>query len=1044
MPGFSIVTNINSLLAQENLGRTNELQTRTIQRLTSGLRINSSADDAAGLAVANRFRSDVSVLQQGIRNGSDGLSTLQTIDGGLNNVSLLIDRARTLATQSASGTFTGDRGTLNSEFQSVVQEINRQAQAIGLDAGGTFNASLSVFIGGGRSSNGVNEVQNGAVTIDLSNSAVGGQQLGLEGVRALGGVEGTTDIGSSSTTSVENIIANATNAASLDAAGFTEFDFTGPGFADGGKATLAVNLSGVVDSATLATAINDAIDGFSATSSSGEAFKAAGITAAVNTDSTGKQQLSFSSSTTAFQVRAGDLTSNALLGNFVNASSSAQGASLDVRVRSGTASGDASATNTDTIKVKISGGGLQTAQTVSFTLTGSETQAEVFSALTDAVAANNTLSSSGFAATGDTGTDLVDFTNSKGQKFEVLVSGDSENLLGFGSARLDGSGNTTFNTITSGSGLDVSVDADARLTINIEGTSTPQTIDVSVRGNNDADVTTTTAQGVVDQINQAIASDATLSQAGFKASLSGGALKLESTTGTEFQLLVDESRGGSFLGLGTSNTTVDGTAITTGTNFGAPGQNTASVQFAADTTGDTVADATVTGTLNVGYTGGAVTAAAGDETGLVSLTVTNQRTGATFNISAAVGNSEDSDAVVTNLGAAIDTALGANVIELTNGGGGATNALEFAAGASANDNDLFSFTDVTYTSTGGTASFDLGIANGTDFEIEPINEQRIAARLQTAADANASLDAAGVTFTADGVNDTVDVSSLSTISFTGTDANAGVTGFVSGIAQVSTDVAGGNSISTGTLTEQGTFAESTVTAGGSQATQGSVVADPTAFTNLTNGNDAQSIVVTATSPTGSVQSLNINLTDSNARNLDEAISAINTALQQSNNSTLQDVVAVKERLTSTTDGIRFISGLTEGFSVNVGGTSSGNGINGGSAQVLQSAQLEGGSVSDISSKENAENAVTLLASAVSVLGSIQANVGRGQNRLQFAISLATTQITNISAAESRIRDADLAQEAANLTRAGIAQQAGIAALAQANSAPQAVLALLRG
>ena len=84
MPGFSIVTNVNSLLAQENLSRTNQLQTTTIARLTSGLRINSSADDAAGLAVANRFRSDIAVLRQGVRNAADGLSTLQTIDGGLN------------------------------------------------------------------------------------------------------------------------------------------------------------------------------------------------------------------------------------------------------------------------------------------------------------------------------------------------------------------------------------------------------------------------------------------------------------------------------------------------------------------------------------------------------------------------------------------------------------------------------------------------------------------------------------------------------------------------------------------------------------------------------------------------------------------------------------------------------------------------------------------------------------------------------------------------------------------------------------------------
>ena len=63
MAGFSIVTNISSLVAQENLIKTNFLQQRTITRLTSGLRINSSADDAAGLAIANRFRSDIAVLQ---------------------------------------------------------------------------------------------------------------------------------------------------------------------------------------------------------------------------------------------------------------------------------------------------------------------------------------------------------------------------------------------------------------------------------------------------------------------------------------------------------------------------------------------------------------------------------------------------------------------------------------------------------------------------------------------------------------------------------------------------------------------------------------------------------------------------------------------------------------------------------------------------------------------------------------------------------------------------------------------------------------------
>jgi flagellin len=81
---------------------------------------------------------------------------------------------------------------------------------------------------------------------------------------------------------------------------------------------------------------------------------------------------------------------------------------------------------------------------------------------------------------------------------------------------------------------------------------------------------------------------------------------------------------------------------------------------------------------------------------------------------------------------------------------------------------------------------------------------------------------------------------------------------------------------------------------------------------------------------------------------------------------------------------------------------------------------------------------------VSALGVSQAAVGKGENNLNYAVALAQSQVTNEAAAESRIRDADLAAEAANLSKAQILVQAGTAALAQANSAPQAILSLLKG
>ena len=135
---FSIQTNVNSLIAQENLRVNSNFQSQTIQRLTSGFRINQSGDDAAGLAIANKFRSDTAELTQGVRNANDGISTLQIIDGGMNNIGKMLDRLKTLATQSSSETFTGDRSVLNKEYQTLVNEIDRQAQGIGLSTGGHF------------------------------------------------------------------------------------------------------------------------------------------------------------------------------------------------------------------------------------------------------------------------------------------------------------------------------------------------------------------------------------------------------------------------------------------------------------------------------------------------------------------------------------------------------------------------------------------------------------------------------------------------------------------------------------------------------------------------------------------------------------------------------------------------------------------------------------------------------------------------------------------------------------------------------------------
>src|SRR5215470_13054379 len=115
MASFSVVSNISAANAQANLTTTNVHLKQTLTRLSSGLRINQSGDDAAGLAVANSYRSTVAVLNQGVANANDGLSTLQIKDGALGNISTLLDRLSTLAAQSASSSSSVDRTALNNE-----------------------------------------------------------------------------------------------------------------------------------------------------------------------------------------------------------------------------------------------------------------------------------------------------------------------------------------------------------------------------------------------------------------------------------------------------------------------------------------------------------------------------------------------------------------------------------------------------------------------------------------------------------------------------------------------------------------------------------------------------------------------------------------------------------------------------------------------------------------------------------------------------------------------------------------------------------------
>ena len=194
---ISIQTNVAALYGQQNLSVNSQLQQTTINRLTSGYRINSSADDAAGLAIANALRSQRTELTQGIRNANDGVSQLQIIDGGLNNISQILDRVKTLVVQGSSATFTGDYGTLVNEIKSDLTEIDRQANNVGLGATATdFKQNLSVYIGGGLGTSNGGQIGSAAESVNLSATAVGTVGLGLTSVFNLAAASSAADFSS--------------------------------------------------------------------------------------------------------------------------------------------------------------------------------------------------------------------------------------------------------------------------------------------------------------------------------------------------------------------------------------------------------------------------------------------------------------------------------------------------------------------------------------------------------------------------------------------------------------------------------------------------------------------------------------------------------------------------------------------------------------------------------------------------------------------------------------------------------------------------------
>jgi flagellin len=140
------------LNAQRNLEKSTMLVSKSLERLSSGLRINRAGDDAAGLAISENLKSDIRALNQASRNAADGVSLVQTAEGSLNEVSGILLRMKELAEQSLTGTVSdAERGYLNAEYTALQDEINRIAGTSEFNGvsllDGTLDVAIQVGIG---------------------------------------------------------------------------------------------------------------------------------------------------------------------------------------------------------------------------------------------------------------------------------------------------------------------------------------------------------------------------------------------------------------------------------------------------------------------------------------------------------------------------------------------------------------------------------------------------------------------------------------------------------------------------------------------------------------------------------------------------------------------------------------------------------------------------------------------------------------------------------------------------------------------------------
>jgi len=1050
-----INTNIASLNAQRNLNKSQAANQTSLQRLSSGLRINSAKDDAAGLAISTRFNSQIRGLNVAVRNAGDGISLAQTAEGALGSMNDNLQRVRELAVQSANATNSDvDRQALQSEVEQLLSEVSRTAEETDFNGRKLLDGSFSATFQIGANAGQTLDVTIAELTSDKlgASDAVGISSQGS--ANALGNGDLLINDKAITPSKAEDDTASfadaATSAIAKAAAINREYDETGV------KAVVNENTLAGAEMVAGASNTNGTIQlngvDIAITATTDAAGTRAGVVAAINAvaEQTGVTALDSDSDSGGVTLTAEDGRNITIsLGTDWGATTAAQidtiaentGLSFDTDTSGGlsaTRALTANGGNTyqggftlvadgDVSEVVISGGD----GTGNGDLSNAGLNAGNYST-TQAQIATNTVSK----------TDGIDLSGSFGGTAGIALLGEqlAGTTSGVSAFNLENTGEII--TVTAG-GENITISAAASSATNVQvlnstgfgadalAAALSQIDGIEASAETKIQITAATgfgigagSSGTIDFYDGgtttgdalgsfALTTSSTLEDLGSAINAAGGTLVAEYTTVGGISLTVTDITGN------TIKTTTTAAALTANvTTIGETG--TASAAAAALTT---------VGIISVGY----INETNVTDESITSVTVSSNfsaPTGGTFstgNVSAVFGDvAWTTSGTPTANGNSITATISPSLTGLTDGDL-TLNGVNIKAAEALSD-----------TASAITASDGTSIQTST----------KLGSAIAMAAAINDVADESGVTASINetrvvGSDTTTDATvTANSVAATGANYAAGDTGklYINGvdlgIVSLADDGSGNIDLDASRT--------ATISAINAKAGQTGVTAEDNGKSITLVAADGRNISVAIDNDEANNAGSGVGFgaligLDANIDGIGEADIGTATAA----NTTGTRGSATEGATYETTYGTLTLESAKQ---IEVG--VSNDGKDELEAMGLTAGKFGGGESGqflteiDVSTFEGATAALTAIDNAIGSIASQRADLGAIQNRIESTVSNLAITSENLSAANSRIQDADFAAETAELSRTQVLQQAGISILAQANQGPQQVLSLL--